>query len=288
MDDKNKRAILIKEIEQWRKSRLLPEHYCDFLLNLYVEQGAAKSAGSAKKGNQSSAFMKASATAIRNSNWKIWLLIIGLVAAFALTALNFNAFELPMQIGVSVLFLFLCYTTGTVQNTKEPVRAQVLFGVASLFLLFIGVYLFRLHGIHDKPVLVVGYVVLCSLIWILTGLLAGRMLFQLCGWVVLVFCYGWLLHYQLDSINWLTLELSWVPLSIAFVWLGWMILGKSKQMGTVFLILGCIVWFMPELYAMLYAEQYGEQTVQLALIGKMVTEASILFTSRKIWTEWVA
>lgn len=285
MDDKNKRAILIKEIEQWRKSKLLPEHYCDFLLNLYLEDGASKSKKTKK--NENSKFISAFAAVMRNSNWKIWVAIFGLIAAIALTALNFNAFELPMQIGVSAVFLFLCYATGSVQNTKEPVRAQVLFGMASLFLLFIGVYLFRLHGVVE-PVPVVGYVVLCSLIWILTGLLAGRMLFQLCGWVVLVFCYGWLLHYRLESIQWLTLELSWVPLSIVFVWLGWMLIGKSKQIGTVFLMLGCIVWFMPELYGMLYPEHYGKQTVELALIGKMLTETSILFASRKKWTEWVA
>jgi len=284
MDDKTKRTVLIREIEHWRKSKLLPEHYCDFLLHLYLEDAASGQG----KSTQDTGFMKSSAEAIKNSNWKKWVLYFGLLAAISLTALNFNAFELPMQIGVSVLFLFLCYTLGSVHNGKEPIKAQILFGMASLFLLFIGVYLLHLHGIRDKPALVVGYVVLCSLIWMLTGLLAGRMLFQLSGWVVLVFCYGWLLHYRLDSINWITLELSWVPLSIFFVWLGWMILGKSKQIGTVFLMLGCITWFMPELYGMLYAEQYGEQAVQLALIGKMVTEASVLFASRKKWTEWVA
>jgi hypothetical protein len=165
-------------------------------------------------------------------------------------------------------------------------RAQILFGMASLFLLFIGVILLKLHDVQT-PVLVVGYVVICSLIWLLTGLLARFMLFQLCGWVVLVFCYGWLLHYQLKLYNWPTLELSWVPLSILFVWMGWMIHEKSKQMGTVFLMLGCIVWFMPELYGMLYAEQYGEEAGQFALLGKMLVEASLLFALRKKWIEWV-
>jgi hypothetical protein len=281
MDDKNKRAILIREIEQWRKSKLLPEHYCDFLLNLYLVD---EPTGMRKA---SPGFMKSSSTAIKNSNWKIWFLFFGVIAVISFTVLNFNAFELPMQIGISMLLLFLCYALGSVYNSKEPIRAQILFGMASLFLLFIGVYLLRLNGIHAS-VLVVGYVVLCSLIWLLTGLLAGLMLFQLCGWVVLVFSYGWLLHHQLDSINWLTLELSWVPLSVVFGWLGWMILGKSKQVGTVFLMLSCLVWFMPELYGMLYAEQYGEQTVQIALLAKMLIEASLLFTFRKKWTEWVA
>jgi len=276
MDDKRK--IIISEIEQWRKSKLLPEQYCDFLLNIYMVDGSPK---------PSSGLLGITPAAIKNSNWKIWMLIVAVLAAVSLTALNFTAFELPMQIGVSLLFLFVCYTVGSLQNKKEPVRAQILFGVASLFLLFIGVYMFRLHQIHES-VLVVGYVVLCSLVWLLTGLLARLLLFQLSGWVVLVFCYGWLLHYQLDLNNWLTLELSWVPLCLLFGWLGWMLHEKTKQTATVFLMLSCIVWFMPELYGMLYAEQYGEQIVQIALIGKIFFEAGLLFAFRKKWTEWVA
>ncbi|WP_252508902.1 hypothetical protein [Paenibacillus peoriae] len=37
MDQEKKRAILLHEIEHWRRSRLLPEQYCDFLSNLYRE-----------------------------------------------------------------------------------------------------------------------------------------------------------------------------------------------------------------------------------------------------------
>lgn len=276
MDDKRK--IIIREIEQWRKSKLLPEHYCDFLLNIYLEDRSSQGKVS---------FLGITPAAIKNSNWKIWVIIFGLIAVISLTALNFTAFNLPMQIGVSLLFLFVCYALGSLQRMNEPLRAQMLFGVASLFLLFIGVYLFRLYHIYDS-VLVVGFVVLCSLVWLLTGLLSRFILFQLCGWVVLVFCYGWLLHYKLDSINWVTLELSWVPLSLLFGWLGWILHEKTKQTSTVFLMLSCIVWFMPELYGMLYSEQYGAQAVQLALVGKIFIEASLLFTFRKKWTEWVA
>lgn len=39
LDQKKKRAIVLHEIEYWRQSRLLPEPYCDFLSNLYREDG---------------------------------------------------------------------------------------------------------------------------------------------------------------------------------------------------------------------------------------------------------
>jgi hypothetical protein len=36
MDD-HRRKIITNEIKYWKQNRLLPEHYCDFLLNLYTE-----------------------------------------------------------------------------------------------------------------------------------------------------------------------------------------------------------------------------------------------------------
>ncbi|MCZ8518732.1 MULTISPECIES: hypothetical protein [Paenibacillus] len=276
MDDKKK--IMIREIEHWRRSRLLPEHYCDFLLNLYLDQNEPKPERRGPLG--------LSPSGIKNSNWKIWALGLVSIAVIALTALNFNAFELPMQIGISLLFLAILYGFGGYKRGKEPMSSQILLGMASLFALCIGVYLLNAHGL-GAPVPIVGYVFLCSLLWIGTGMLARFVLFQLCGWVSLTFCYGWLLHHQLETLDWATLELSWVPLALLFCWLSWMIHERSRQSALVFFLLSLIVWYMPELYGMLYAEQYGGETVQWMLLGKMVIEAALLFFWRKKWIEWV-
>ncbi|MCP3771994.1 hypothetical protein NLX71_01495 [Paenibacillus sp. MZ04-78.2] len=277
MDDKKK--MIIREIEHWRRSKLLPERYCDFLLNIYLEDNQ-------EKPGSSGGLFGITASKISDSNWKIWVLVLIVACAFSFTVLHFNAFQLPMQIGVSLLFLACCYGYGGYKRDKDPMGSQILIGMASLFLLFIGVYLMKLHGMQSS-VFVVTYVFLCSLVWIVTGLLARHVPFHLGGWVSLVFCYGWLLHYQLASISWVTLELSWVPLSILFCWMGWMVHEKSRHMGLVFFLLSLIVWYMPELYGMLYAEQYGEMTLQWMLLVKIVTEASLLFVWRKKWTEWV-
>ena len=37
-------ADIVKEIEHWQRSKLLPEQYCDFLLNLYAGRRAKPSA----------------------------------------------------------------------------------------------------------------------------------------------------------------------------------------------------------------------------------------------------
>jgi hypothetical protein len=278
MDEKKK--LIIREIEHWRRSRLLPEQYCDFLLNIYVD------AEHPATGESKTTILGLSSSNITNSNWKIWVLVLLLAGGLSFAALNFNAFELPLQMGISFVVLAALYIWGGSKREKEPMAAQILLGMASLFLLFIGVYLMKLHG-AEAPVLVVGYVFLTSLIWVITGLAARLALFQLCGWVALVFCYGWLLHHQLDTIDWITLELSWTPLAILFCWMSWMVHERNKQIGLVFFLLGLIVWYMPELYGMLYAEKYGAQTIQWLLLGKMCVQAIVLYVWRKKWTVWV-
>ncbi|MEH7391845.1 hypothetical protein V7164_16455, partial [Bacillus sp. JJ1474] len=35
--NETRKKIIVNEIINWRKNRMLPEHYCDFLLALYTE-----------------------------------------------------------------------------------------------------------------------------------------------------------------------------------------------------------------------------------------------------------
>lgn len=35
--DEQRKKIIVQEINSWKQTRMLPEHYCDYLLNLYTE-----------------------------------------------------------------------------------------------------------------------------------------------------------------------------------------------------------------------------------------------------------
>lgn len=41
--NRRRRETIIREIEYWKRSRLLPEHYCNYLLALYTEGDASLS-----------------------------------------------------------------------------------------------------------------------------------------------------------------------------------------------------------------------------------------------------
>lgn len=97
-----KRKIIVNEIDNWRKSKLLPEQYCDFLLNLYLEDPAERP----KK------LLGISTVSIMNSGWKSWILVISSIALIFLYVLNFTSFGLPLQIASGALLLIILYWAG--------------------------------------------------------------------------------------------------------------------------------------------------------------------------------
>ncbi|MEM5598685.1 hypothetical protein AAHB53_24595 [Niallia circulans] len=50
MQDQRK-TIIVKEIAYWKENKMLPEHYCDYLLTLYTEgNGVEENTISKKEG----------------------------------------------------------------------------------------------------------------------------------------------------------------------------------------------------------------------------------------------
>ena len=76
----------------WRKNKLLPEQYCDFLLNLY---GGAET--------EISATGRANKSILNNSKGLAWSLGLGLISIISILVINFNAFPLQLQIAVAII-----------------------------------------------------------------------------------------------------------------------------------------------------------------------------------------
>ncbi|MDB5052281.1 MAG: hypothetical protein JWM44_331 [Bacilli bacterium] len=273
--DAEKRKTIVYEIEHWRKSKLLPEHYCDFLLNLYLEDPSErpKSGGSF------------STATIRNSNWKVWLLSFGGLGLISFVALNFNSFQIPMQISISALIILLCYMMGGVMRVKNPIASYIGFGFGSVLLLNAGLYLLEKN--NADMFFIISYAALSSIIWMVTGITARMPIFHFGGWLVLMLIYGWILQHNIDSFDWLGLQMSWVPISIVLIWLGWLFHHNNKQMGSVLLLVGLFVWFVPDIYGMILTD-LPQSGLQFSLIARIILAGILLFTLRKKWTEWVA
>lgn len=274
--DTEKRKVIVKEIDHWRRSKLLPEHYCDFLMNLYMDETTPKPAS----------IMGVSASSIANSSWKIWLGIMAVIAALALSALNFNSFGMPMQIGISALFVIVCYAFAYRQFHKSPVISYLLCGVSSIALLLLGLYLMDKYEVRS-PYTYIGYLAFCSVVWLINGVIGKMGIFQFCGWIGLVGTYGWLLLQKMKNPGWFSLEISWIPVSIVLIWIAWLAHHTNKQAASVLLVVGVLVWFIPEAMTFLTDVDMSSRVIQLSFTGKLVSAGAAFFLLRKKWVEWV-
>ncbi|PYI51748.1 hypothetical protein [Paenibacillus flagellatus] len=272
--EQDKRKIIVREIEHWRRSRLLPEHYCDFLLNLYDDN----------PGERDSHKLGVSKNSIKNSNWKIWFFGFGLMALVAFIVLHFNSFRFPLQMAAAVAIVAGCYGYGLWKGKDNPVIGYGLVGLGSVALLGAGFYLLRAYGM-DEPPLLLAYVAFCSFVWIIVGLSSRMGLFHYCGWAGLMLVYAWVLRDRTE-LDWIGAQLSWLPVCVVFGWLGWLLHRASKSTGAVLLLVCFTLWWMPEAYS-LYAGAADGSLLQLLFLGKLIVAGVVLFTLRKKWIEWV-
>ncbi|MDF2657800.1 MAG: hypothetical protein K0Q94_591 [Paenibacillus sp.] len=270
----DKRTIIVREIEHWRRSKLLPEHYCDFLLNLY----------DASPVERDTRVMGISKQALKNSNWKNWFFGFGLAALIAFIVLHFNSFRFPMQIAVAAILVAGCYTAGILQSRKSPLAGYALVGVGSLMLLGAGVYLLRAYEMDEAPIML-AYVTFCSFVWIIVGLSARLGLFHYCGWAGLLLVYAMVLNARVD-LDWIGAQVSWLPLCVVFGWVGWLLHRASKSTGAVLLLVCFTIWWMPELH-LLFSGEADLSLLQLVFLVKLIVAGSVLFGLRKKWIEWV-
>ncbi|AJY77857.1 hypothetical protein [Paenibacillus beijingensis] len=274
--DGDRRKTIVKEIDHWQRSRLLPDQYCEFLRNLYLEAAEERTPAS---------LTGKAVRAAGGASGKQWLLTFGLFSFICFIALHFNVFHPALQIaivasGSAVLLLF-----GQRTRRRSETSGLIWIGLGMLLLIGGGLYMLRLHGIESwvpKAVLLAG----CALLWIVFGLAARIPLLHLCGWIAAVLLYALVLHRRDVTLRIYEIELIWLPCAGVFGWLGWFIHRWSKQAAAVLLATALLLFFMPELYIAAFIDDWI--WLQVQFIGKIAFGGVLLFALRKHWIAWVA
>lgn len=272
--DTERRKIIVKEIEHWQRSKLLPDQYCDFLLNLYRDPEAT---GTVKEQERRKAIVE--------SKPLHWLLLFGSLSLICYIGLHFSFFPPLLQIGLFVAAVVALHGTSVYYRNRKPLLSYALFGIGAFVLLIGGTLLMQAKGTSDWGS-VTFYVFCCSTIWIAFGLALRVPWIHLCGWAGVLLAYAVVVNRWLSPETWASLQLSWLPLAFLFGWVGWLLGRRAKQAGAVFMILGCLLWFAPEGYAAAWTER-ELAIVQALMIGKVVALGVAAFALRKKWTEWV-
>ncbi|GAE30689.1 hypothetical protein [Halalkalibacter hemicellulosilyticus] len=159
---KERKEIVIREIKHWRKSKLLPEHYCDFLLTLYMEG----------EGAEETSFFK-----------KFTLIpLIMVYAMFLLTVLifYFTQFPLLLQIGIAIIFAVAIFMIAKQVEQHSLLLARLYQLMAAMIVYLLTMQIgFAIMGNHT---LVLGFATLINgLLWTLIGWKWKTKLFFLSG-----------------------------------------------------------------------------------------------------------
>ncbi|WP_331701032.1 hypothetical protein [Paenibacillus sp. IITD108] len=276
--NQERRQIIVNEIINWRKSKLLPDQYCDFLLNLYADDEETTSIQ-----QQQSAVGKAVAT-IQKATGLQWFLTLGTFTFISILVFYFSRFPTTLQISVVVLGTIALLWMGARIRKRSESSGIACIGIAMLVLLGGGLYILNLHEWEDMlwKILLLSA---CALLWIICGIKMNIPMLHLSGWLASLLVYGWMLYTYTTEPKWFEIQLYWLPIAVIFGWTSWFIHRWSKPVAAVLFVICALVWFMPEVYSLLAFE--GTAIIQLQILFKIALGGAVLFLMRKRWMVWV-
>lgn len=272
--DRGKREVILDEIEYWRENRLLPGHYCDFLINLYdVDQERSD-----KK--------VLSMNSLQQGNIRTWLFTFIVVCFICLTILYFATFPFLVQLVCIPLFTALCYTGGIRLRTRNALASSFLLAIGSLLMLGLGIFLIREQGM-DERIFTTLLILVCAIIWCILGYVISSPVLLYIGFGAFVLLYAGFFAQVQPRASWLMLQGLWLPISLLLMWFCWLVHHRGKKMAAVYFTSSLAVWFMPEIDEVFLRGQMPEAFALFCMV-KVALICIILFVLRKKWIAWVA
>ncbi|SDM84784.1 hypothetical protein SAMN05518871_102384 [Psychrobacillus sp. OK028] len=177
-----RKQIIMNEITFWKKNKLLPEHYCDFLLALYAQ---GENQADEQTENASHALL-----AKKRKYDLILYTIVGLITAVLLASLFVvtTAVIIPILAVAIVIFSFLFMAVKLVKN--KSIMAPLLFVFSALLLLGLSFKVWDVYFV-DYPLVLIGLILGNCLLWLISGLLMKLVYFSISGILGLILIIGY-------------------------------------------------------------------------------------------------
>lgn len=151
MQDQRK-MIIVKEIAYWKENKMLPEHYCDYLLTLYTE-GNGVEESQVKKEGKSILF--------------IFSLLYFSFIPITIFLLYFTELSFILQMAISLIFLIFCFV-GIFLYNKNEWNVDIPATVAAIIILLCSV-VFGLKFFSNEIIFLYIILFLNCLFWYLCG-----------------------------------------------------------------------------------------------------------------------
>ncbi|WGU97077.1 hypothetical protein QJQ58_12890 [Paenibacillus dendritiformis] len=280
--DPQQRQWMAQEIARWRKNRLLPAAYCNFLAQLYDVPLDAQEEGSKEPA-------RSWADRIASLRPASWMVVFFIFVLFCIIGFHFTAFAAPMQISVIAVPALVLAGLAWSSRKTSPQRTIWRALLASLTLSGGGWLVLQAQGWSAWWPTVV-WLVVCALAWLLCGMLAHSGLMQGAGWLHAAAAYGCVLQIAMTDLTLGESQWLWLPESGLFVWMAWAIHRLSPRVSAGLLIASAGLWFMPEaawVAARAWSELEADQELLYFLLGKWIILWCSAFYFRKQWVKWI-
>ena|GEM_PF-308881 len=282
-----KRKIIIQEIISWKKNKMLPEHYCDFLLSMYQEginennQSSDHMNDNLKMNNQLHSKKSLSSFSLK----KILLLLICLVVIVSfLLVFYFIDFSKQMQISLTIFSFILTYLIAFALYKQRKPHAHLMFSFSCLILLGVlaqSISFFDIANPYHRS----GFLIIGCLIWFVTGITFRIFYLQFIALFSITLISGWvtlpLLH---QNFNWFILEMVWLSIAAFSYFLFFLLKAFHPKLGLNLLTHSFIFSLVPEVQ-ILYMKSADLDIVQVVLFTKMIVLVFIFYFIRNVIIE---
>jgi hypothetical protein len=171
MDENIRKKIIIKEISDWKESRLLPEDYCNYLLTLYTE-------GDQNLLNHQTEEKKITRKTI------IPIIIIFSLLPISFLVTYFTEINLVLQIPIFSVFIIICALMAVFLKENELLQ-HFSYIIGALIFLIASVQICG-HFFRDNQYALLGIVLMHCTLWLVFGIFLKKNYFSIASVLGLV------------------------------------------------------------------------------------------------------
>ncbi|MFJ7933633.1 hypothetical protein [Sporosarcina sp. NPDC096371] len=180
--NQQRKRIIISEIKYWKQNKLLPAHYCDFLITLY-EQGEEESQRGVNVFD--SILVEEKKKLNRTVLWLALVVIVSSGGMFAFT--QYPVVTLTLAAVITVVFLL-----STLHKKANQALVPFLYIAVSFMLLTMSLKIWMVF-FEGHTMFLLGLLMLNCSLWLFTGRLLRLLYFTISGVSGLLLIIGFLL-----------------------------------------------------------------------------------------------
>lgn len=167
--NERRKKIILSELDYWKRNKLLPAHYCDFLSALYT--GGEDTEEKGKPHNASILYKEK-----RNRLFQLVMLVV-LSLIIALVMYIMSDFS-SLLVGTGAIILLLGFAW--MASKKKSALLPFVYIASAFLLLAMSLKLWSLY-FADQAIVLIGLLIVNCVLWLFTGRLFKLLYFTLSG-----------------------------------------------------------------------------------------------------------